>query len=403
MTALPHSRQFLRRHFLRHAAQLVIAAPLAARLSWVGAATPESPRLVLLILRGGMDGLSAAPALGDPAFAAARGALGQWPEPALPLTPLFALHPALVNAHAMYGRGELTLVHATGLTYHERSHFDAQQVLESGGSRPFELSTGWLGRALAGSQGNGIALQSAVPLVLRGHTGVDTWAPSVLPEPGGDLVVRLTRLYQADVPLAQALERARMLRGDGVNGSNTMNAMAPAVPGRALANLATQAAAFLVKPDGPQAAVLDMTGWDSHANQVSPQGPLTNALRQLDAALGALRDGLQVNATWDRSVVLVVTEFGRQVAINGTQGTDHGSGGLALLAGGAVRGGQVIADWPGLAPNQRFEGRDLRSTTDLRAVLRTVLHQHLHVAQARLNDSVLPGSGGLAMLPLLRG
>ena len=403
MTALPNRCQFLRRHFLRRAAQLAIAAPLAARLSWVGAATPESPRLVLLILRGGMDGLSAAPALGDPAFAGARGALGQWPEAPLALTPLFALHPALVNAHAMYGRGELALVHATGLTYQERSHFDAQQVLESGGSRPFELSTGWLGRALAGSHGNGIALQSAVPLVLRGHAGVDTWAPSVLPEPGGDLVVRLTRLYQADVPLAQALERARMLRGDGLDSSIAMNAMAPAAPGRALANLATQAAAFLVKPDGPQAAVLDMTGWDSHANQVSPQGPLTNALRQLDAALGALRDGLQVNATWDRSVVLVVTEFGRQVAINGTQGTDHGSGGLALLAGGAVRGGQVIADWPGLAPNQRFEGRDLRSTTDLRAVLRTVLHQHLHVAQARLNDSVLPGSGGLAMLPLLRG
>ena len=396
-----------RRHFLRRAAQLAVAAPLAARLSWVGAATPESPRLVLLILRGGMDGLSAVPALGDPAFAAARGALGQWPEPALPLTPLFALHPALVNAHAMYGRGELALVHATGLPYHERSHFDAQQVLESGGSRPFELSTGWLGRAMAGGHANGIALQSAVPLVLRGHAGIDTWAPSVLPQPGNDLVTRLSRLYQADPPLAQALERARMLRGDGVDISNTMNAMAPAAtsatPGRALANLATQAAAFLVKPDGPQAAVLDMTGWDTHANQVSSQGPLSNALRQMDAALGALRDSLQVNATWNRTVVLVVTEFGRQVAINGTQGTDHGSGGVALLAGGAVRGGQMIADWPGLAPNQRFEGRDLRSTTDLRAVLRTVLHRHLHVTQARLNDSVLPGSGGLSMLPLLRG
>ncbi len=391
-----------RRLFLRRAGQLALAAPLLARLSWAGAATPDSPRLVLLILRGGMDGLSAAPAIGDPAFAAARGALGQWPQPPLPLTPLFALHPALANAHAMYGRGELALVHAAGLPYHERSHFDAQQVLESGGSRPFELSSGWLGRALAGSQRHAIALQSAVPLVLRGHSGVDTWAPGALPEPGADLLARLGRLYQADLPLAQALARARSLRGDG-GEAGAMNAMPSAGPGRALANLATQAAAFLVKPDGPQAAVLDMGGWDTHANQVAPQGPFGNALRQLDAALGALRDGLQANATWERSVVLVVTEFGRQVAINGTQGTDHGSAGLAMLAGGAVRGGQVIADWPGLAPSQRFEGRDLRTTTDLRALLRTVLHQHLQVPLTRLNQQVLPGGAGLAMLPLLRG
>ena len=402
-----------RRHFLRRAAQGALLGPLAARLSLAGAASPGAPRLALLILRGGMDGLAAVPAVGDPSFATARGALGQFDQPALPLTSLFALHPALVQLHAMYGRGELAVLHATGLPYRDRSHFDAQQVLESGGTRPFELTTGWLGRALAGSNQSGIALQPAVPLVLRGHAGVDTWAPSVLPDPGADLLTRLERLYRADAPLAQALTRARELRVEGgmpampgMAAAAGMAASATAVPGRALAALAalaTQAAAFLVKPDGPQVAVLEMGGWDTHANQSSPNGPLANNLRQLDAALAALREGLQPGDTWSRTVVLVLTEFGRQVEVNGTQGSDHGSGGVALALGGAVRGGQVIADWPGLAPKDRFEGRDLRITTDLRALIRTTLHQHLQVSLAKLDSTVLPGSAGLPMLPLLRG
>ena len=169
--------------------------------------------------------------------------------------------------------------------------------------------------------------------------------------------------------------------------------------------LARQAAQFLARPDGPQAAVLDLSGWDSHANQVADPGPLVNNLRLLDASLGALREGLSGPAagdTWRRTVVLVVTEFGRTVAINGTQGTDHGSGGAALLLGGAVRGGRVIADWPGLAPAQRFEGRDLRITTDLRALFKTVLIEHLGLDPVRISQQALPGSTGLARLDLLR-
>ncbi|MDP3085203.1 MAG: DUF1501 domain-containing protein, partial [Rubrivivax sp.] len=160
---------------------------------------------------------------------------------------------------------------------------------------------------------------------------------------------------------------------------------------------------FVAQPGGPQAAVLELNGWDTHANQAAPQGALTNGLRTLDAALEALREQLQAQRAWERSVVLVVTEFGREVAINGTQGTDHGSGGAAFILGGAVRGGQVLADWPGLAKKDRFEGRDLRVTTDLRAVFRTVLHQHLQVSTAALDSEVFPGSAGLRALPLLRG
>lgn len=400
-----------RRHWLRGAAAagLGALAPLAG-LSLAGAATPGGPRLVLMILRGGMDGLSAVPAPGDPAFADARGALGRFASPALPLDGLLALHPALPGLHAMYGQGELVVVHATGLPYRERSHFDAQQVLESGGDRPFALDTGWLGRALAGSRHTGMAFQAAVPLVLRGHAGIDTWAPSARPDPSADLVARLARLYADDAPLASALARAQALRGDGGVPVPGGDAAPPGTANRAyparLAGLSRQAAAFLAQPDGPMAAVLEIGGWDSHANQAADNGPLVTNLHALDASLGALRDGLTAPGAgdaWRRTVVLVVTEFGRTVASNGTQGTDHGTGGAALVLGGAVRGGRVIADWPGLAPAQRFEGRDLRITTDLRAVFKTVLVQHLGLDAARIGQGVLPGSGGLAPLALLRG
>lgn len=411
----PHDprRRRLLRTVLGLGAGLVAQAPLAG-LSLAGTAHPGGPRLVLMILRGGLDGLAAVPAPGDPAFADARGVLGRFAQPLLPLDGLLALHPALPGLQARWSAGELVVVHATGLPYRERSHFDAQQLLESGGERPFALDTGWLGRALAGSRAKGMAFQSAVPLALRGHADIDTWAPSVRPDPAPDLVARLERLYAGDAPLAAALARARELRGDMPASalpaalSGGMAGGAPTAAGardRPVA-LARQAAGFLARPDGPQAAVLELGGWDSHANQAADPGPLTNNLRLLDATLAALHEGLtapDAGDAWTRTVVLVVTEFGRTVAMNGNQGTDHGSGGAAFVLGGAVRGGQVIADWPGLAPAQRHEGRDLRITTDLRSVFKTVLQQHLKVSAAHVAGEVLPGSAALPTLPLLRG
>jgi uncharacterized protein (DUF1501 family) len=405
---------------------LLSGATLApwSQLSLAGQARGNEPRLVLIVLRGGMDGLSAVPLPRDDQFRIARGPLAQLPAPALPLEGAFALHPALAEMHALYGRGELLVVHATGLPYRERSHFDAQQLLESGGAKPHELGTGWLGRALAANGRKGMALQTAVPLVLRGPGDIDTWAPSTLPEPSVDLVARVERLYAGDPMLAQALARARALRSD--------SAMAEAAPmmgsaggqrGQAVA-LARRAGEFLSAADGPQAAVLELGGWDSHANQALPQGALTNNLKLLDAMVASLRDALQgqnsepsalrapgrerseaaarAHDTWSRTVVLVVTEFGREVAVNGTQGTDHGTGGAAFVLGGAVRGGRVIADWPGLAPKDRFEGRDLRITTDLRALFRSALHDHLRVARVALDGTVLPGTAALKPLDLLR-
>lgn len=366
-----------RRHLLP-----LLAAPWAT-LSLAAAPATSDRRLVVLVLRGGMDGLSAVPVPGDPAFAEARGPLGRFETPALPLEGPYALHPQLTRLHALYGRGELLVLHATGLPYRERSHFDAQQLLESGGTRPHERDDGWLGRALAVTGGGALGLATAVPLVLRGSAQVDTWAPSALPEPDADLIARLARLYAGDAALGPALERARALHADPSMGDG----MAPGAGGAP--QLAAKAAEFLARPGGPGTAVLELGGWDTHANQAAPQGALVQNLKRLDAMVAALEQGL--GPRWAKTAVLVLTEFGRQVAVNGTQGTDHGSGGVALLAGGAVRGGRVLADWPGLAPAQRFEGRDLRITTDLRALLHGLLHEQLLVPRAALDRSVLPG------------
>ena len=295
------------------------------------------------------------------------------------------------------------MLHAVGLPYRERSHFDAQNVLEGGGTRPFELDSGWLGRAL-GRDGRGIALATAVPLVLRGPGSPDTWSPSTLPDPSADLVARLEHLYGSDAALAEALARAKALRQDGSMpaDANTGDDMAggqrrsgPFVP------LARRAAEFLAQPTGPRVAVLELGGWDSHANQTAANGATTQALRTLDAGLAALREGLAGAGVWRDSVVVVASEFGREVAINGTQGSDHGTGGAAFVLGGAIRGGRVLADWPGLAKKDRFEGRDLRITTDLRALLKGVLDEQLQVAASRLDAEVFPGSAGVRPLAVL--
>jgi uncharacterized protein (DUF1501 family) len=396
-----------RRRFLGRAAAGAIAATTS--LSFAGTGSAAGPRLVLVILRGGMDGLAAVPAVGDADFAAARGPLASLGAPPLSLDPTFALHPQLVELHAAYGRGEAAIVHAVGLPYRERSHFDAQQVLESGGSRPHELATGWLGRALAAQGGKGIALSTAVPLVLRGEAIVDTWAPSFLPNPSADLVGRLAQMYAGDPPLATALGRARSLHLDAPPSASDGASMEPAAAMAAAAarpgsfvGLAKRAAEFLAQPNGPQVAVLELGGWDTHANQGNPNGALANSLRQLDGGLAALRHALAAAGTWERTVVVATSEFGREVAVNGTLGTDHGSGGAAFVLGGRVLGGRVVADWPGLARGQRHEGRDLRVTTDLRAVLKGLLADHLRVASRTLDRTVFPDSDTVRPLALLR-
>jgi uncharacterized protein (DUF1501 family) len=389
-----------RRSLLATGATLTLLAPFA-RLGAAGASADA--RLVLVILRGGLDGLAAVPPYAEPRYAELRGPLALGAPGtdggALDLDGTFGLHPALANLHAWYGAGEALVLHATATPYRERSHFDGQKVLEAGGAAPGAATSGWLNRALGALAADGakraaVALADTVPLVLRGEFAVTSWAPSRLPETDGDTLARVRRLYEAaDPELAGRLRdalAARDLAGD------TADERMGGRGGQAIAPLASAAARFLASETGPRVAVLDVGGWDTHANQGGAQGALALRLRGLDSGLALLKS--ELGAHWRDTTVLVVTEFGRTVAANGTRGTDHGTAGCAFVAGGAVRGGRVVGDWPGLGARDLHEGRDLRATTDLRALFKAVLHDRFGVAEGALARTVFPASDAIAPL-----
>jgi len=369
---------------------------LAAVAGLPGLALAAAPgterRLVLVFLRGGLDGLSAVPAYGDPDFAGKRGELAIASPGstggALKLDGMFGLSPFLAEMHKLYQAKELAVLHAVASPYRERSHFDAQNLLENGTSKPFGRDAGWLNVALAESIGaSGLALGPNVPLVLRGPATVSSWSPSVLPAPDPDLLDRLAQLYRDDPLLAKPFAAARESQGlmEGQDGRRGMGGG----PQAAVA-LAKAAGTFLAKRDGPRVATIDVGGWDSHANQIGEYSPLTRNLRLLDRGAATLKEAL--GSAWQQTAVLIVTEFGRTVAINGSRGTDHGTAGVAFVAGGAVRGGRVIADWPGLSDRALHEGRDLRSTLDLRALFKAALVAQLGVGEAALETKVFPDS-----------
>lgn len=350
---------------------------------WPGAsaiASGNDTRLLVVLLRGGLDGLHALPPLSDANYEKLRGALA--PENALKLDGSFALHPSLKFMHEMYAQKQLLPVVAVAPPYRERSHFDAQDCLENGTARPGSGGTGWLNRcvqSLAG--GEALAVASVMPLILRGEGAATTWSPPLPQEVNPILVQKLQPLYAADPLLSQAFARA--VEGEGANDE----AMSGKRGGARLPQTMAAAARFMAKTDGPRIGFVEDSGWDTHGNQA---GVLARKLGELDNALRAYRDGM--SSQWSRTVVAVVTEFGRTAAVNGTGGTDHGTGGVAFLAGGTVRGGRLVGDWPGLAPSQLNDGRDLRTTTDLRALFKGVLAQHLAVPESALETEVFPDS-----------
>lgn len=390
-----------RREFLIRGA--LAGASLALLPSaWAASApnTRQRPRLVLVILRGGLDGLHAVPPLGDPGYAALRGDValrrdGADAALALGEQGLFGLHPLLPELARRYASGELLIQHAVAGPYRDRSHFDAQDILETGVSLPRGRSDGWLNRALGGLPGRGeqgIALSTSLPLVLRGPTAVGNWSPSPRAAPQDDFLARVERLYASDPALAAGLLRAREIHGAAeTDGMERMGGKAGAV-----SVLSAAAARFLREPDGPSAAVLAFGGWDSHTAAFTPQGGLSRSLRQLNAGLTTLRE--ELGAVWQHSAVLVVTEFGRTVRPNGSGGTDHGTATCSLLLGGAVRGGRVLADWPGLGSRDLHEQRDLRATGDLRALCKGLLIEHLRLPESLVEQSAFPDSRAIRPL-----
>jgi uncharacterized protein (DUF1501 family) len=369
------------------------------------AAGTRDPRLLVVILRGALDGLSAAPPMGDPRYADLRGAIA---IPAvgtyagLPLDGFFALHPSLKIFHRLYGAKQAAVVHAAASPYRERSHFDGQDVLESGLPGVGRADSGWLNRALAAMPGRdrvasrgGLGVGPATPLILRGDAPVMGWAPQNVASAGEDTAERLLALYGARDPalgtaLKAGLQADRMARAGGAQAGGQADPMG-------MARAAEGAARLLAASDGPRVAALSFDGWDTHANQGGATGRLANLLAGLDSAFGALESGLA--AVWKDTVMLVITEFGRTAHVNGTTGSDHGTGSVALLAGGAVKGGRVIADWPGLRTQDLHEGRDLRPTIDLRGVFKGLLAQHLGIAPGALAEKVFPGSVAARAVP----
>lgn len=370
-----------------------------ARLALAG--TPGEARMVVVLLRGALDGLAAVQPYADPAFADLRGPLAAPPPGAegglLDLGGRFGLHPALVRLHAMYRDGDALILHAVAGHWRSRSHFDAQDFLESGAGQ--RLHSGWLNRALgampdANHARRGLAVGVDVPLLLRGPVRVGSYAPPGQAAVENDTLARLAALHQTDPVLGPAF--AEGLRARGFSAA-VLAGLTPAPGNRnGFVALAGAAGRLLAAPDGPRVAAMELGGWDTHAGQV-PR--LAAVLAELDAGLAALREGL--GETWRRTAVLVATEFGRTVRVNGTAGTDHGTGGVAFLLGGAVAGGRVAGDWPGLS--ELFENRDLAPTTDLRAIAKALLAGHLRLPAAAVAQA-FPGSEAVApMRGVLRG
>ncbi len=313
------------------------------------------------------------------------------------------------NLHRLYKAQQAAIVHATATPYRERSHFDGQDVLESGLSKPGATDSGWLNRALSLLEADGrvnpqgsraFAVGPVTPLVVRGTAPVMSWVPPHLLPASDDTHMRLLDLYRlTDPKLARALEGRRDLvtltRDGAMDAMTPRDSEAPAT-GIArvreyFANAAGTAAKYLARPDGPRVGAVGFVGWDTHINEGAAGGQLAGLLGALDEAIGAIEKAMA--DAWTETVVAVVTEFGRTARINGTDGTDHGTATVAVLAGGALKGGRVIADWPGLKPGDLHEGRDLKPTIDLRAVLKGVLKDHLRVDERALAANVFPGTG----------
>ena len=365
------------------------------------AATGSDSRFLFVLLRGGLDGLEAVPPYGDPGYAAIRGALALSPQgsnqpsgqPAHKLDGTFALHPSLDYASQLYAQAQFMPLVAAAPPYWGRSHFDAQDCVENGTNEPHGAQTGWLNRCVASMPNvEGLAVATVMPLTMRGPGKVSSWSPPLPTQVNPILLQRLQPLYAADVRLsqtfAQAIEgqqdapaQAKVaMQGKGGVGKKTNLGQLQVLMGAA--------GGFMAKANGPRVGFVEDSGWDTHANEAAI---LTRKLAELDAGLKAYREAM--GDTWNRTVVVVATEFGRTAAVNGTGGTDHGTGGAMFLAGGALRGGRVAGQWPGLGRGELYQDRDLHATTDLRAVFKGVLMAHLAVPESALETRVFPDSG----------
>jgi uncharacterized protein (DUF1501 family) len=351
-------------------------------MAFASANTPR--RFVFIIQRGAADGLHIVAPTGDPAFAGIRGDFAQDLSGGAKLGSFFTLHPALTQTAKMYADKQALFVHAVASPYRDRSHFDGQNVLETGGSAAYRMKDGWMNRLLGllpQQEAKALALSSTVPMALRGSHEVASYATSNLPSPSDDLLARVAALYQPDQQLHALWNTAmetRMTAGAASDAGGKNGAATGAL-----------AAKMLSGENGARVAMIETGGWDTHSGQ---RGRLAAQLRGLDQMVATLKAGL--GADWANTLVIVATEFGRTAAPNGTGGTDHGTASAAMLLGGAVAGGQVLADWPGLGQAALYEARDLKPTTDLDAMIASALAQHYGLEPRRAMATLFPESRG---------
>lgn len=365
-----------RRDFLRLSS--LAAATWFAKPVLTFATANTEKRFIFIIQRGAADGLNTVIPYADPAYKSLRGALAIDLLQAIKLDGMFCLHPALVGVGNLYAAGQATFVHAVASPYRERSHFDGQNVLESGGLTPYQLKDGWMNRLLSllpPAQNEAIAFAATVPMALRGSADVTSYAPSALPQASDDLLMRVSQLYAEDAQLSRLWTAAMEANNMADDASAKQDP----------ASLGKLAASFMRKPDGPRIAMIETGGWDTHTAEESR---LNRQLTSLDKLVSALKTGL--GDAWQTTTILVATEFGRTAAANGTGGTDHGTGAAAMVLGGNIKGGRVLADWPGLSNANLYQGRDLKPTMALDHVISSLLAEQYQVDFQRLAKTLYP-------------
>lgn len=356
---------------------------------------PSDKKIIWVLLRGGLDGLHTVVPTQDPHLSILRpNLLKAVQDTLLPLNDDFGLHPKLRFLHDLYQQRQMAPVIATATGYRRRSHFDAQDQLESG-LQITDHENGWLARAQAHRTGHGMAIARSVPIALRDPQRLaETWYPSGFPEVEDDLLSRLSDLYQDDAALNQTLAKVISQNNNPhmqINNKQKVN----------FVSLAENCGKLVATNPAIQCAMLEFNGWDTHINQA---GRLANKFAQLDKGLGALRQAL--GSKWDDTLLVINSEFGRTVAENGTSGTDHGTAGCMFFAGGSInndaqvsvaakpllQGGKVLGTWPGCAPEQLFQARDLRPTSDVRSWLGLALMHHWALTPAQVQQ-VFPDVG----------
>ncbi|MEZ9890793.1 DUF1501 domain-containing protein [Vibrio lentus] len=386
-----------RRQFMGMAA----AVGVTAILPFPSFAKTRSDNIFVWIsLRGAMDGLNVVVPHADPDYADLRPNIGLKPNQLLKLDSFFGLHPSLKSCHQWFESKELSFVHACSTAYRERSHFDGQKILENGTSDPFNKE-GWLNRllTLSSEQYDGIAIDSGLPLIMQGESTVASWYPNRLKTRDKQTEL-IEELFQSDQMLSANFES--VMKIDELVGDQGV--------GKQFKSLMGKTGDILSADNGPNIAALELGGWDTHANQGSVNGRLSNQLKTLDVGLAALQASL--GDRWQKTVIIAASEFGRTAKENGTKGTDHGTGNVMFVAGGAMAnkasnmsssgssGGRVIVNWPGLSQQNLYQGRDLKPTTDMRGVIKGVLNQHLSIEEKQLN-TIFPDSGMVKPLDII--